>query len=89
MFNYTEFNKLVNMCADINWNTRVGDFWGGKQVILFKNGKRINDAVIHASSYGHSHGLLETWENYHQDDVLGFLNAEEVFAIWKKDMAEA
>lgn len=89
MFDFTEFNKLVNMCADVNWDIRVGNIWEGQQVVLYKNGKRINDAVIHNFSYGHSNGLLETWENYHQEDVVGCLNAEEVFAIWGKDMAEA
>lgn len=89
MFDFTEFDKLVDMCFGADWEIWIGDIWDGQQVILYKNGKLINDAVIHNFSYGHSDGLLETWEDYRQEDVIGYLNADEVFAIWEKDMAEA
>lgn len=87
MFDYTEFNKLVAMVEKAGWSYQVDPLWEGKQIVLYKQGQRINDAIIHNFSYGHDQGLLETWES--QDDVIGCLTAEQVYDIWVKDMAEA
>lgn len=89
MFDYTEFDKLVAMVEKAGWSYQVDPMWGGKQITLYKQGQRINDAIIHSFSYGNDQGLLETWEADSQDDVTGYLTAEQVYDIWVKDMAEA
>lgn len=89
MFDYTEFDKLIAMAEKAGWTYQVYPLWGGKQIILYKQGQRINDAIIHSFSYGHDQGLLETWEADNQDEVIGCLTAEQVYDIWVKDMAEA
>lgn len=89
MFDYAEFDKLVAMVEKSGWSYQVDPMWGGKQITLYKQGQRINDAIIHSFSYGNDQGLLETWEADSQDDVTGYLTAEQVYDIWVKDMAEA
>lgn len=93
MFDYTELNKLEQMCRNAGWNIIVRDCWEGKQIILmYGNGVRVNDAVIHASSYGNEVGLLETWhqdeDDEWADDVDGYLTAEQVFNYWAEDLKE-
>lgn len=54
------------------------------QVIFYdKTGNRIGDAVCHAGSYGHEHGLIEIMgfgvrDENGEEEVLGYLTAEEV-----------
>lgn len=88
MFDYTELDKLEDMCREAGWDIVVSPCWEGQQIVLYQGLERVNDAIIHGSSYGHQTGLLETWENRQSDDVVGYLTAEQVFAIWKEDMAK-
>ena len=58
------------------------------QIIIYKNGKRLCDAIFHYGSYGYHNGLLEimgglTEEEREIDEVLGHLTANEVFKRFK------
>lgn len=87
MFDYTELNKLWDMCQSAGWNVIKLPCWEGQQIILKDiHGTQLNDTVIHGFSYGHEQGLLETWHETEWDDVEGYLTAEQVFAIWRENI---
>ena len=53
------------------------------QIIVYKNGERLWDAVCHSGSYGHSQGLLEVMGEIADiagdpGAVLGWLTAQKV-----------
>ena len=55
------------------------------QIIVYKNGERLWDAVCHSGSYGYSQGLLEVmgdivWYDIDGDSVRGWLTADDVIA---------
>lgn len=61
------------------------------QVIYYKDGIKIGDAVCHYGSYGYQQGLFEimgdallTPEERENDDVLGYLSLEEVLERLEK-----
>lgn len=83
--NYNEFDKLVSLLEDIGAEYKVLPCWGGKQVKLFKNGKEIDDAVIHEFSHGAKQGLLET---FRLSDCAGYETATEVFDGWERLMVD-
>ena len=55
------------------------------QIIVYKNGQRLWDAICHTGSYGYEKGLLEimgdiVWVDIDGDSVRGWLTAEDVIA---------
>lgn len=55
------------------------------QIVVYKNGQRLWDAICHYGSYGYKEGLLEiygsiVWEDIDDDDVCGWLTADDVIA---------
>lgn len=76
----TEIQKLKKLLIDADIFFGICDLWGGEQVIYYHNGDRICDAVCHSFSYGHEKGLLEMMGLCEtEDEVEGYLTAEEVF----------
>lgn len=87
MYDLTEFNNLVTTCLVAGWNFEVQDCWDGRQIILKnKDGKALNDVVIHGTSYGHEKGLLETWDS--DKDCVGYMDAKEVLEIWAENIVK-
>ena len=58
------------------------------QIVIYRDDERLCDAIFHYGSYGRDDGLLEimgglTKEEEENDNVLGYLTAEEVFKRFK------
>ena len=83
-FHPTEMYDLINRLIVMGVPFKVNEFLDTPQVIFYDwEGHRIGDAVCHTGSYGHEMGLLEIMgldidEEEVGDEVLGYLNAEEV-----------
>lgn len=80
-----EMYALAQLLSDIGAEYTFKPLFDGYQIILYKNGERVNDAIWHSFSLGFSEGLLET---YWEDDVKGYLTATEVFDHWEKEMMD-
>ena len=82
--NYTrEVLKLASLLLARGFRFEVRDIWDGAQVILYDSrNKRVADAVCHQYSYGADEGLLEIMGLGAEDDVIGWLTAEDVLRIW-------
>lgn len=82
-----EMNKLIVMLckADIPFDLAI--HFGRPQVIYPSVDNRICDAICHWGSYGHENGLLEIMGlcDGVDDDVVGWLTAEEVFEKISED----
>ncbi len=55
------------------------------QIVVYKNGQRLWDAICHHGSYGYEEGLLEimgdiVWYDIDGDSVRGWLTANDVIA---------
>jgi len=94
--NLTEYNKLKELLTmhGIPFEERVRPLFKGLnhyQLIYPKDGpERKSDVVIGLGTYGAKDGLLEQMglipaEEYIDDDVQGWLDAETVFKRWKND----
>ena len=88
--NYTEILKLNKMLTKAEIPHSVDRLFDGYQIIYFYKGERIADAIEHFWSYGADENLLEimgcmTSEEEEQDEVLGYLTAEEVFKRFSND----
>lgn len=58
-------------------------------VIKTKDGEYLWDAICHPGSYGYEDGLLEVMgDPVTNNDVEGWLTADEIFARWQKWEAE-
>ena len=58
-------------------------------VINTKDGEYLWDAICHPGSYGYEKGLLEVMgDPVTNNDVEGWLTADEIFARWQKWEAE-
>ena len=79
-----EVLKLASLLQARGFHFSVKDIWDGAQVILYDSrNKRVADAVCHFFSYGHEQGLLEIKGlGIEENDVLGWLTAEDVLRIW-------
>lgn len=79
-----EMTKLIVACDVLEIPHKVEpDNFGGVMVILLnEKGERIGDAICHNGSYGHEMGLLEVMGKGCEDDVIGWLNACDVIAMW-------
>jgi len=76
-----EMDKLIPMLckADIPFNLAI--HMGRPQIVYPSLEDHVCDAVFHWGSYGHEKGLLEIMGLCDaEDDVEGWLTAEEVFA---------
>lgn len=91
MEDYKEIFKLKQMLVREGISFEFNDsifLSDGYQIVIYKNGERICDAVQHAWSYGSEEDLIEisgglTEEELKSDTVLGYLTAEEVFKRFK------
>lgn len=84
MVNYNyEVLKLASLLQARGFRFSVNEICGGAQVILYDSrNKRVADAVCHHYSYGGDEGLLEIMGLGAEDDVIGWLTAEDVLRIW-------
>jgi hypothetical protein len=82
--NYTrEVLKLASLLQARGFRFSVNDIWDGAQVILYDSrNRRIADAVCHSYSFGADEGTLEIMGLGAEDDVIGWLTAEDVLRIW-------
>ena len=78
--NYTEILRLDELLSSAGIPHELRRNFDGWQVIYYKDGERISDAIEHGGSYGEAENLLEIMgltEN--KDGVEGYLTADEVF----------
>ncbi len=76
------FNKLITLLdnAKISYQQQP-TFWGGKQIIIYKNHQRISDVVTDPMNMNY----LEYMGPCEKDDVINHLTAEQAFQLLKKD----
>ena len=85
-YNY-EVLKLASLLQARGFRYSVNEICGGAQVILYDSrNERVADAVCHPYSYGANEGLLEIMGLGTEDDVIGWLTAEDVLRIWTECM---
>jgi len=82
----TEILKLVEMLDKAGIPYFVQEIFNGWQVCYPQKDNPISDAICHQYSYGSEQGLLEIMGlcESEDDDVEGYLTAEEVFDRWSK-----
>lgn len=84
MIKRKEIIKLHKMLKKANIPHIFKKYLKGYQIIVIEDNMRLFDCVINMISYGHEKGLLEiygalTEKEYEEDDVVGYLNAKDVF----------
>lgn len=82
--------KLSNMCARNIWAhmESLDDIYDHHQIIVMEDGRRVWDVVCHYGSYGAVEGLLEGMGEIFEEDVEGWLTADEVIARIEKHAQE-
>ena len=94
-----ELNKLIDklFTASVdtgNWDVIAQPNYNEFPQILFfdEMGNRIADAVCNPMSYGHAEGLIEVMGEplcqVDDDDVEGYLTADDVFTRWMNYLRE-
>ena len=77
--NQTEMMKLAFGLRDRGIGFKMQSFFDGIQIIV---GDFDWDAICHSGSYGHENGLIEVMGLPQcQDDVIGYLTAEDVLKM--------
>ena len=86
-FSPAEMYKLINLLISAKIPFEVGDCFGTPQVRYPSTENCVCDAICHGGSYGHEEGLLEIMglAADPDDDVEGWLTAEEVFKRISED----
>ena len=74
-----EINKLVNLLDNAGISYEMEELWGGWLLCYPTKEDRESDVICHQFSYGHEEGLLEMMGLTEDDDVQGYMTAEEVF----------
>lgn len=91
MEKYTEILKLKDMLEKAGIPFKFEDSFDGYHICYPKAGEeRVCSVIEHCGSYGHDKDLLEimgllTEEEAAEDDVAGWLTAENVFSRIKAD----
>lgn len=93
----SELDKLESYLKEHGYEYTREDFDGilpygsnsKHQIIVYKDGERIWDAICHYGSYGYEEGLLEiygsiVWEDIDGDTVRGWLTADDVISRIEK-----
>jgi hypothetical protein len=93
----TELNKLEEYLKDHgfdyvreDWTNMesLDDIYDHHQIIVMEDGRRVWDVVCHYGSYGAVEGLLEGMGEIFEEDVEGWLTADEVIARIEKHAQE-
>ena len=92
----TEMEKLAVMLMRKKVEFKINymyEFGNAPQIILFDEcGERFGDVICHKYSYGGEDGLLEYMgvgiPEYWDDDVLGWLTADETFLFIVQGLEE-
>ena len=83
MNKYKEIFRLKEMLKTENIPFLFRNLYDGFQVLYPTNENRICSVIEHQGSYGHNQDLLEIMglliDGETNDDVLGYLTAEDVF----------
>lgn len=82
--------KRSNMCARNIWAhmNSFADNNDRHQIIVMEDGRRVWDVVCHYGSYGAVEGLLEGMGEIFDEDVEGWLTADDVIARIEKHAQE-
>lgn len=82
-----EILKLARLLMEVGAEFTLAPtlFGDGYQVILYRKGEKIDDAVWATYSHGYKSGLLET---YRLSGCDGYETAQEVFDGWEKMMLD-
>lgn len=90
-----ELDKLETYLKEHGYEYTREDFDGIQsydtkhQIIVYKDGERLWDAICHPGSYGYEEGLLEiygdiVWHDIDGDTVRGWLTADDVISRIEK-----
>lgn len=82
----TEMQKLVTLLDEEHIPYEISEIYGTAQVFYPSIKSHVCDAICHSGSYGYADGLLEIMglTKTDEDDVEGWLTAEEVFNRMKQ-----
>ena len=83
-----EINKLTNLLDNAGIPYEMEELYGGWLLCYPTKENRESDVICHGFSYGHEEGLLEMMGLTEDDDVQGYMTAEEVFEVWNKHYQE-
>lgn len=84
-----EMNKLINLLTSENIPFETRKSWDNTIQVLYPSIKNHTcDIVCHSGSIGSEKGLLEIMGLTSNEDVEGYLTAEEVFKRIKKNYIE-
>lgn len=87
-----EINKLANLLDNAGIPYEMEELCGGWLLCYPTKKDRKSDVICHKYSYGHEKGLLEMMglvpDDWEDDDVQGYMTAEEVFEVWNKHYQE-
>lgn len=85
-FHPTEMYKLINMLVKFKIPfEEVQEIYDTPQIWYPSYKDHKCDVICHAGSWGHEEGLLEMMGLIENDDVCGYLSANEVFCLIQKD----
>lgn len=85
-FNFEEMDKLEAYLDDKKIDHVRKSIHDGQQIVVFDDGRRVWDVVLHSYSYGREENLLEAMGEalLGHDDVEGYLTAEDVISYVEK-----
>ena len=85
-FNFEEMDKLEAYLGEKKIDHARSSIHDGQQIIVFNDGGRVWDVVLHSYSYGCEENLLEAMGEalLGHDDVEGYLTAEDVISYIEK-----
>lgn len=86
---FVEMNKLINLLTSENIPFETRKSWDNTSQVLYPSIKNHTcDVICHSGSIGSEKGLLEIMGLTLDEDVEGYLTAEEVFTRIKKNYIE-
>jgi hypothetical protein len=83
-----EINKLASLLDKAGIPYEMNELFDGWVICYPNDVERESDVICHKYSYGHEEGLLEMMGLTEDDDVQGYMTAEEVFEVWNKHYQE-
>lgn len=77
--NPAEMHHLANMLGSANIPYEIEELWGGLHINYPNKENCVCSVICHSFSYGGHLGLLEIMGLTDDDDVQGFLTAQDVY----------
>ena len=81
---YTEIIRFAEMLLRKRIDFKIEKLYDGHRVGVYWKGVEIGDAIEHCGSYGTEENLIEIRGFHTNDDVIGYLTAEEAFELAEK-----